>query len=76
MMSVTSGLKSRTLRFLSNTFVERDEEAAVDDDQIKTHNFKTELFNIFQVGLCFCLLFGGYNTLASLTVTNVYLSIQ
>ena len=40
-----------------------------------SHNFKTELYNIFLVGLCFCLLMGGYNTLSQNLVSQ-YLDIE
>ena len=74
-MNVKSKLKARTVRFVG------DAEARTEDGSSTTagsarpgrdggseHNLKTELFNVFLIGLCFCLLFGGYNTLAQLTV--------
>ena len=74
-MNVKSKLKARTVRFVG------DVEARAEDGSSNTagsarpgrdggseHNLKTELFNVFLIGLCFCLLFGGYNTLAQLTV--------
>ena len=70
-MNVKSKLKSRANKLvpgLKNHFEDEKDEKMVDT---KTHNFKTELFNVFLVGLCFCLLFGGFNTMSPLTVSNL-----
>ena len=74
-MNVKSKLKARTVRFVGadksgssdNVSVPVPVQNVVDVD-IKDHNFKTELFNIFLVSVSFFLLFSGYNTLSQLSV--------
>ena len=71
-MNVKSKLKARTVRFdksgsTDNGNVSVRVQNDVDVD-IKDHNFKTELFNIFLVSVSFFLLFSGYNTLSQLSV--------
>ena len=68
-MNVKNKLKSRASRLFSES--DEEKESRDQDEEAKAHNLKTELFNIFQIGFCFCLLFGGYNTLAQLAVRLV-----
>ena len=73
-MNVKSKLKARTVRFVgadksgSSDNVSVSPVPNVVDVDIKDHNFKTELFNIFLVSVSFFLLFSGYNTLSQLSV--------
>ena len=74
-MNVKSKLKARTVRFVGDVEARAEDgsnttagSAGTGRDGGTEHNLKTELFNVFLIGLCFCLLFGGYNTLAQLTV--------
>ena len=73
-MNVKSKLKARTVRFVGDVEARAEDgsstagSARPGRDGGSEHNLKTELFNVFLIGLCFCLLFGGYNTLAQLTV--------
>ena len=73
-MNVKSKLKARTVRFVGDVEARAEDgstaavSARTGRDGGTEHNLKTELFNVFLIGLCFCLLFGGYNTLAQLTV--------
>ena len=46
------------------------DKTGVEDDKF-THNMKTELFNIFLLGLCFCLVMGGYNTMGQTQVRYI-----
>ena len=79
-MNVKSKLKARTVRFVGvdksgspdNVSVRVQNDVDVD---IKDHNFKTELFNIFLVSVSFFLLFSGYNTLSQLSVRKWNLDI-
>ena len=68
-MNVKNKLKSRAAAVVARYQDDSEENRNEDNDIIdKTHNFKTELFNIFTIGVCFCLLFGGFNTMSQLTV--------
>ena len=64
-MNVKKLLKYRTTTTTTTTSSEDPIVKEVDNEgEPESHNFKTELYNIFLIGLCFCLLMGGYNTLS------------
>ena len=64
-MNVKKLLKYRTTTTPTTTLSEDPIVNEVDNEgESESHNFKTELYNIFLIGLCFCLLMGGYNTLS------------
>ena len=64
-MNVKKLLKYRTTTTTTSAVSEDPNLTVVDDGgEAESHNFKTELYNIFLIGLCFCLLMGGYNTLS------------
>ena len=67
-MNVKNKLKSRAVRFIQRKDDSNDQDEVPVSDEEKTHNLKTELFNIFQIALCFFLLFGGFNTMSQLLV--------
>ena len=72
-MNVKKLLKYRTT---TNTkTLSEDPNLTVDvdnEEEPESHNFKTELYNIFLIGLCFCLLMGGYNTLSQNLVLELH----
>ena len=67
-MNVKNKLKSRAVRFIHRKDDSNDQDEVLVTDEEKAHNLKTELFNIFQIGFCFFLLFGGFNTMSQLLV--------
>ena len=46
-----------------------EKEANINED-LSEHNTKTELFNVFLLGLCFCLVMGGFNTMGQTQVSK------
>ena len=67
-MNVKNKLKSRAVKFIQGKDDSKDQDDNLVSDEEKAHNLKTELFNIFQIALCFFLLFGGFNTMSQLLV--------
>ena len=67
-MNVKNKLKSRAVKFIQGKDDSKDQDDDLVSDEEKAHNLKTELFNIFQIALCFFLLFGGFNTMSQLLV--------
>ena len=61
-MNVKKLLKYRS--GVSTVTSERANCGVDDEEESKRHNFKTELYNIFLIGICFCLLMAAYNTLS------------
>ena len=61
-MNVKKLLKFRTST--TTTTTTPSEDPILNEADNESHNFKTELYNIFLIGLSFCLLMGGYNTLS------------
>lgn len=76
-MNVKKLLKYRTTTTANATRTALSEDPDVtvvdDEEESESHNFKTELYNIFLIGLCFCLLMGGYNTLSQNLVIGLLL---
>ena len=73
-MNVKKLLKYRTTTTTDTTLSEDPKLNVVEDGgEPESHNFKTELYNIFLIGLCFCLLMGGYNTLSQNLVMSLHL---
>ena len=71
-MNVKKLLKYRTTTTPTTTLSEDPIENEFDNEgESESHNFKTELYNIFLIGLCFCLLMGGYNTLSQNLVIKI-----
>ena len=46
-----------------------EKEANINED-LSEHNTKTDLFNDFLLGLCFCLVMGGFNTMGQTQVSS------